>query len=107
MEPRPENSKHQPEQGSALLFYQPGNLHEGLPLLSGEKYLMRTDVMFTKSSSASSAQNLTTNQKDAIDAYKEAQKEKLEGNPDVSWKLYKKAFRLWPDLETLCFDGLH
>ena len=98
--------KYQPEQGSALLFYQPGNLHEGLPLLSGKKYLMRTDVMFQRSADISDDQKLTSNQQDAIETYRKAQKEELEGNGEASWRLYRKAFHLWPELETLDFDGL-
>ena len=34
--------------GSAVLFKQEHALHDGEPLASGLKYLMRTDVMFVK-----------------------------------------------------------
>ena len=50
--------------------------------------------------------SLTLSQKEAISIYKEAQKQELEGNGETSWKLYRKAFHLWPRLETLDFDGL-
>ena len=102
---RDEYLKYQPEQGSALLFYQPGNLHEGLQLLSGKKYLMRTDVMFLRNHEECTDTNLSSNQKQALDVYKEAQKQELEGNCEASWKLYRRAFHLWPKLETLDFDG--
>lgn len=36
----------QPEEGAALVFFQPNLLHEGQPLRAGEKWLLRTDVMF-------------------------------------------------------------
>ena len=38
----------QPEEGGGLLFFQPGLLHEGRPLVKGEKWLLRTDVMFRR-----------------------------------------------------------
>ena len=50
--------------------------------------------------------SLTLSQKEAISIYKEAQKQELEGSGETSWKLYRTAFRLWPRLETLDFDGL-
>lgn len=34
-----------PEQGKALVFSHP-QLHEGAPVVSGEKYVLRTDVMY-------------------------------------------------------------
>jgi len=38
----------QPEEGAALVFFQPNLLHEGQPLRAGEKWLLRTDVMFRR-----------------------------------------------------------
>ena len=62
--------------------------------------------MFQRSVDLSADQKLTSNQQDAIETYKKAQKEELEGSGEASWRLYRKAFHLWPDLETLDFDGL-
>ena len=106
LENEKDNLKYQPEQGSALLFYQPGNMHEGLSLLSGKKYLMRTDIMFHRSNATLANDHLSSIQKEAIKTYKEAQREELEGNGEASWRLYRRAFHLWPRLETLDFDGL-
>ena len=63
--------------------------------------------MFRKDIIVSDTENLNKHQTEAIELYREAQKQELEGNMDSSWKLYRKAFRLWPDLETLDFEGLH
>jgi len=101
-----DNLKYQPKQGSALLFYQPGNMHEGLSLLSGKKYLMRTDVMFHRNNAILASDHLSLIEKEAINLYKEAQKQELEGNGEASWRFYRRAFHLWPRLETLDFDGL-
>jgi len=38
----------QPEEGAALVFFQPDLRHEGQTLRSGEKWLLRTDVMFRR-----------------------------------------------------------
>lgn len=40
-----------PRQGMALVFEHP-QLHEGAPVLSGRKYVLRTDVMYTLQPSA-------------------------------------------------------
>jgi prolyl 4-hydroxylase len=37
--------KVRPELGKALVFYHP-QLHEGMPVVKGRKYVLRTDVMF-------------------------------------------------------------
>ena len=44
----------QPEEGAGLLFYQPGLLHEGRTLLKGEKWLLRTDIIFCRLESVTS-----------------------------------------------------
>ena len=62
--------------------------------------------MFKRRSEELVNDDLTLSQKEAICIYKEAQKQELEGNGETSWKLYRGAFRLWPRLETLDFDGL-
>ena len=67
---------------------------------------MRTDVMFLRNHEECTDTNLTSNQKQAVAVYNEAQKQELEGNCEASWKLYRRAFHLWPKLETLDFDGL-
>merc|ERR1712039_761320 len=37
-----------PEIGSCILFFQPGLLHEGEDLYAGEKFILRTDLMFRR-----------------------------------------------------------
>jgi len=43
----------QPEEGAALVFFQPNLLHEGQALRAGEKWLLRTDVMFRQNDALS------------------------------------------------------
>src|SRR4029079_17676690 len=40
--------KIQPKEGTALIFFHHLR-HEGLPLLKGEKYVLRSDIMYKKS----------------------------------------------------------
>ena len=62
--------------------------------------------MFLRKEDESTDNELNSNQREAIAVYKDAQKQELDGHGEVSWKLYKRAFQLWPRLETLDFDGL-
>jgi len=48
----------QPEEGAALVFFQPNLLHEGQPLRAGEKWLLRTDVMFRQNSTPSTLEDI-------------------------------------------------
>jgi len=47
----------QPEEGAALVFFQPNLLHEGQPLRAGEKWLLRTDVMFRRNALPSAVED--------------------------------------------------
>ena len=83
----------QPEQGAALLFYQPNLLHEGRALRRGEKWLLRSDVMFRRE------EEPCREEAEARAIHREAQGRELEGQGEAAWRLYARAFRLWPPLE--------
>merc|ERR1711971_31563 len=83
----------QPEEGAALLFYQPNLLHKGQPLRAGEKWLLRTDVMFRRNDMPSATEV------EARQIHRMAQELETDGKADSAWPLYAKAFKLWPALE--------
>ena len=83
----------QPEEGAALLFYQPNLLHEGSALRHGEKWLLRSDVMFRREEAP------CRQEAEARRLHREAQEREVGGQGEAAWRLYAKAFRLWPPLE--------
>merc|ERR1712037_843442 len=82
----------QPEEGAALLFYQPKLLHKGDPLRAGDKWLLRTDVMFRRNDMPSAAEV------EAREIHRMAQELETDGKADSAWPLYAKAFKRWPAL---------
>ena len=91
-------SSIQPSQGSALLFFQPKTLHAGEPLISGEKFLLRTDVMFQQKMDMKD--RMTKEKQQAVNLYQQAVSLELEKEVNEAWHLYAKAFKIWPDIET-------
>ena len=83
----------QPEEGAALLFFQPNLLHEGRPLLRGEKWLLRSDVMFRR------LQPVGREEAEARRLHREAQHLEVTGRSEQAWRSYARAFKLWPSLE--------
>eukprot|EP01059_Diplonema_ambulator_P000331 TRINITY_DN10270_c0_g2_i1.p1 TRINITY_DN10270_c0_g2~~TRINITY_DN10270_c0_g2_i1.p1 ORF type:complete len:288 (+),score=96.68 TRINITY_DN10270_c0_g2_i1:34-864(+) len=86
----------------ASLRVQPGTLicfpvhlyHEGLPLTSGEKYILRSDLMFKRDNFTASAQTLKAEEYLAL-----AREYERCNQCDEAVACYKKAFKLDPTLE--------
>ncbi|WOO81234.1 uncharacterized protein LOC62_03G004758 [Vanrija pseudolonga] len=91
----------QPEIGCAAAF-RDSLLHEGAEVLAGEKYLLRTDVMFSRADGpfdfASAFGHLSKKEKGAA-ALKIAVAVENASNLDAAVEYYRKAFRLDPALE--------
>ncbi|EGC34077.1 hypothetical protein DICPUDRAFT_80174 [Dictyostelium purpureum] len=82
-----------------LIVFDQSLFHEGSPVLSGKKFIMRTDIMFEK------VEDLSPEELGEIDNEVEAERilqmsEELErsGNIEESVKMYKKAFSLSKNL---------
>ncbi|XP_048737946.2 uncharacterized protein LOC125652647 [Ostrea edulis] len=86
--------KIQPETGMAILFNHQ-RLHEGGQLLSGKKYILRTDIMYKKIEE----KKLGENQEKAVLMIQEAERLEAQGDCMKAVELYRKAFKLFPELE--------
>jgi len=86
-----------PEAGMCLLFFQPGLLHEGDDVQHGQKYILRTDVMFRRD--PSSKPQRTPQQEEAYRLVQQAQTLEEKGECDAAARLYRRAFKLEPPLE--------
>ena len=92
-------SSVKPSRGLCICF--PHNLyHEGDPLLSGEKFILRTDVMYHRSTPLiPDDQQSKLDEADAL--MKLAQDFERSKQPEEAVKCYKRAFRLNPELAYL------
>jgi 2-oxoglutarate-Fe(II)-dependent oxygenase superfamily protein len=97
-----------PVAGSAAVFPSNGPLHDGAPVKAGEKFLLRTDIVFQRSPaftlSTDIIKGLNGDEKVKMASVlgKKAldMASKLEDGGSVSaWKWYKLAFQLNPALE--------
>jgi hypothetical protein len=88
-----------PEPGLCLLFFQPGLLHEGEDLHKGMKYILRTDMMFQRD--VSTKRVLDAKQVEALALAKQAQEAEERGQVDLACSLYRRAFKLDPELESM------
>ncbi|CAH6418398.1 Hypothetical protein HVR_LOCUS132 [uncultured virus] len=78
-------------QGTAIIF--PHNyLHEGTKVENKPKYILRSDIMFVNSLKAN------VNEQEAFNLVREAGKMESK-DPNKAAKLYRKAFRLCPEIE--------
>jgi hypothetical protein len=97
-----------PVQGLAAVFPAAGPLHDGAVLLSGEKFLLRTDIVFQRNPPF----RLETEKLEGLDAgerravAEELGKQALDlatkledGGGDEAWEWYSRAFKLCPKLE--------
>eukprot|EP01116_Phalansterium_solitarium_P013387 TRINITY_DN30746_c0_g1_i1.p1 TRINITY_DN30746_c0_g1~~TRINITY_DN30746_c0_g1_i1.p1 ORF type:complete len:292 (+),score=62.25 TRINITY_DN30746_c0_g1_i1:295-1170(+) len=84
-----------PEAGSCLVFLQ-DLLHEGLPLLSGLKYMLRTDLVFECRSPSKPTSDREDEARHLITL---AQEYERCGNGMAAVEAYSKAFKLCPHLE--------
>jgi len=83
-----------PETGMGIVFNH-YMLHEGEPLRTDVKYIMRSDVMYRRTSSP----EMDPNEKNGVNLYIEGQKLEVDKKFEESINLYRRAFRLWPPLE--------
>lgn len=86
-----------PEPGLCMFFFQPGLLHEGEDLRSGLKFILRTDVMFTRDPASKPV--LSPNQILALDLLGQAERAEEGREYDLACKLYRRAYKLDPRLE--------
>lgn len=88
-----------PETGLCMLFFQPGLMHEGEDLHSGLKYILRTDVMYRRNP-ATKIQR-TPQREQAMALLQQAQAAEERGECDIACNLYRRAFKLDPELEQM------
>lgn len=93
-------AKIQPVQGTAALF-RDLLYHDGEPLKEGLKYLLRTDIMFERDvpfdfERLYGGLDAEGKGRKALDL---AHRMEDAGNRDDAVVWYRKAFRLWPELE--------
>jgi len=89
----------QPEAGLCLLFFQPGLLHEGEDVKEGSKHILRTDVMFRRDPGTGPSR--TPQEQEAWDTVQEAQAAEAAGECDKACRLYRRAFKMDPNLERM------
>lgn len=86
----------QPQTGLAIVFNH-FRLHEGAQLREGQKYILRTDVMFRNTS-----QQLSEEYSRAVNLIQQAETLENAGECMKAAELYRKAFKLAPELEQSC-----
>jgi len=83
-----------PETGLALVFNH-HILHEGEPLKTHFKWLMRSDIMFVRKNPP----QISGKEAEAIRLYNEANQLEIQGKTKEAAKKYADAARLWPEIE--------
>jgi len=83
-----------PESGLAIIFNH-NRLHEGEKLGDGKKYILRTDIMYENVSPS----NMSEKQEKALQLMQEADRLEASGECMKAMELYRKAFKLCPDLD--------
>jgi len=88
--------KLNPEAGMLLVF-QHDMLHEGEILRSGNKYMLRTEVVYRRQ------EPVLKDSPEQIARVMIYQAEQLEmnGNAEAAVQMYKKAYKTWPPLDPL------
>ncbi|GFO27456.1 2OGFe(ii) oxygenase family oxidoreductase [Plakobranchus ocellatus] len=84
----------QPETGMAIIFNH-NRLHEGQRLENGIKYILRTDIMYKNLAPS----KLSNNQDKAVQLMQEADRLEASGKCMEAMELYRRAFKLFPELE--------
>jgi len=86
--------KIKPEAGLALVFNH-YMLHEGEPLQSNVKWLMRSDIMFERKIPP----EISPKETEAIRLYNAASQLEMAGKLKEAGRMYADAARLWPEIE--------
>jgi len=88
-------SKIKPVAGMAIVFNH-RILHEGERVTSGQKYIMRSDLMFER---VGEPLKFDPKEEQAILLMQEAEDLECDGHSEQAVACYRKAFKLWPPLE--------
>lgn len=86
--------KISPQPGMAILFNH-HRLHEGQQVRDGTKYILRSDVMYTKCGDTT----MTENEEKGLQLLQEAERLEALGDCMKAAEFYRKAFKLSPALE--------
>lgn len=87
-----------PRKGDCILFDHP-LLHEGARVRNGEKYIMRSEVMYRKDAVAPENEDSIQEEK-AIRLWYEGCSLEEQGQVDAAIRLYRQAYKLLPALES-------
>jgi 2-oxoglutarate-Fe(II)-dependent oxygenase superfamily protein len=87
-----------PKAGRVLIF-EHEILHEGSKVMEGLKYVIRTDVMFSKAAPGEKRVPPSPNELRARKIFNEAVDAEMQGEPNRAVGLYKAAFKIWPQLQ--------
>jgi len=93
------HTRWKPSKGDCILFDH-RLLHEGSMVSSGEKYIMRSEVMYKKQQSDGSVASI---QEQAIRLWYEGCDLEAKGDIDEAIKRYRRAYKLYPELENQFF----
>ncbi|UJR17950.1 hypothetical protein I4U23_004849 [Adineta vaga] len=94
----------QPEAGKALVFRH-NEYHDGDILQSGQKYLMRTDLMYRLiPGNTQQIDSVNDKQMQAKQLYAQAEEFEEQGQFEKAVQYYKKAITLWPRIEHEIYD---
>jgi hypothetical protein len=91
--------KVQPEAGLAIVFKQATVLHDGEPVLTGTKSILRSDVVYSRVRGTGAEP--TADQFEGLKLHKQAVDAEIAKDFKSAMKLYSKAFRLYPELESI------
>ncbi|CAF1307558.1 unnamed protein product [Adineta ricciae] len=84
----------EPKTGMVLIF-QHELFHEGEAVITGKKYIMRSDVMYERVLSSP----MSDKEREARDLVALAEQYEDQSRFEEATKCYRKAYKLWPDLE--------
>lgn len=77
------------------LVFNHGLLHEGDALLSGKKYILRSEIMFSRVDPLETSPKET----EAIELKRQAELLESQDQPYEAVRLYRRAFKLCPEIE--------
>ena len=90
--------RYKARQGDAIVFDHK-LLHEGAQVTDGQKYIMRSDLVYTKAESCDESEKIPDHVRRAIELFSLGTKMEENKEFDQAVALYSKAFRLCPELE--------